>query len=89
MANQKPSAGDIVRQFNKDDRNGLVVFRERGETKVKCAGCVTSESDVAYMVAGLLCQMAPTFNITPISFAAIVVDALNAFFTIELQKKED
>lgn len=79
----KQTAGDIMRQMLKDDRTGIVAFRENGETKVKCAGAVASHHDVAYLLAGFICQMSPTFNISPVTLAATVVDALNAFIDFQ------
>ena len=79
----KQTAGDIMRQMLQAERTGIVAFREHGETKVKCAGAVSSSDDVAYLLAAVICQMAPTFNISPITLAAIVVDALNAFITFQ------
>ena len=85
----KQTAGDIMRQMLKDDRTGIIAFREHGETKVKCAGAAGSHHDVAYLLAGIICQMSPTFNISPVSLAATVVDALNMFINFQHVNDDD
>ena len=84
----KQTAGDIMRQMLQAERTGIVAFREHGETKVKCAGAVSSHHDVAYLMAAVICQMAPTFNISPLTLAATVVDTLNAFITFQIPNED-
>ena len=72
-----------MRQMLQAERTGIVAFREHGETKVKCAGAVSSSDDIAYLLAAVICQMAPTFNLSPVTLVATVVDALNAFIAFQ------
>ena len=76
----KPTAGDIVRQMAKDDRNGIVAFREGDGTKVKYAAAISSDTEFVCLLVYLIHEVAPKFNLSPLSLAAEIVDAMQLFY---------